>query len=439
MRAARSPALRATRQTLFANVVMAAISVATGALAAHLLGPPGRGELAAIQLLPSVFAVLAMVGMHEALAFSCAKERGRANVYLPTAIALAVAASLLFVAIGYVALPSFLRSSSSDVIEHSRRYLILVPLYALVMLPSHALRGTSQFGWWNILRVAPSIAWLAVLLLAMAARTTTAGALADGNLVATAALGILVFVVLRRSVRGPYRFEHAAARSLLRYGLPAAGAALPQMLNLRLDQLIMAGALSPRVLGLYVVAVSWSSAVYPVLFAIGMVLLPRVAGTGEEAARHQVLARAVRVGAWAAIGTVCVVALITPIAFRVLFPSSFAEAIPAAVVLVAAAGLYGFNFILAEGVRGLGQPKVTLYSELVGLAVTGLALAAFLNWLGIMGAAVSAAAGYSAVTTALLYHLRREVPTLGGTVLTRAALSEAATAMVHLVKHRSID
>jgi len=244
---------------------------------------------------------------------------------------------------------------------------------------------------------------------------------------------------MRKKVPGPYRVERPAVRSLLVYGLPAAGAVLPQILNLRLDQLIMAAFLSPRSLGLYVVAVAWSSAVNPVLFAIGMVVLPRVAGSGDSVMRDAVLVRAVRVGAWAAIVTVAAVAAVTPIGVGLLFPHDFTDAVPAAVVLVFAGGLFGFNFILAEATRGLGRPKVTLYAEVVGLGVTAVTLAALLHPLGIVGAALSSVAGYGAVTVMLLRDLRRQVPGLHRNTLTWSAAGEAVGAMAHLVRHRPID
>lgn len=259
----------------------------------------------------------------------------------------------------------------------------------------------------------------------------------DGNLVATAASGVIVLAVVRRKIPGPYRVEQAPVRSLLRYGLPAAGAVLPQVLNLRLDQLIMAPVLSAKDLGLYVVAVAWSYAVNPVLLAIGMVLLPRVAGSVDDTAHDQVLVRAVRVGVWAAIGMVAVVAAITPVAFGLLFPAGFDEAVPAAMLLVVAGGLFGVNFILAEGLRGLGRPRITLYAELTGLAVTCLALGALLP-LGIVGAAVASIAGYGAVTATQLRDLRREVPGLRGNVLTWSAATDAGRALIRLIRERSL-
>ena len=69
---------------------------------------------------------------------------------------------------------------------------------------------------------------------------------------------------------------------MLTYGLPCMMTGLPQMLNLRLDQIAMAALLSSRELGLYVVAVAWSGGAAPLLNSIGAVLLPAVAASADR-------------------------------------------------------------------------------------------------------------------------------------------------------------
>src|SRR5713101_4590346 len=51
------------------NGLSAVLGITTGMLAARLLGPQGRGELAAIQTWPSFIATLAMLGLPEALVY----------------------------------------------------------------------------------------------------------------------------------------------------------------------------------------------------------------------------------------------------------------------------------------------------------------------------------------------------------------------------------
>jgi O-antigen/teichoic acid export membrane protein len=98
---------------------------------------------------------------------------------------------------------------------------------------------------------------------------------------------------------------------------------------------------------------------------------------------------------------------VTPQAIKILFGERFRVSIPAALVLLPAAGILGFNLVLQEGLRGLGRPYAVLRAELAGLVVTAIALLAMLRPLGIMGAAIASLLGYSTVNVVLLVNARR--------------------------------
>ena len=58
-----SESVRRVSGTFLANIALYVLAAATGPLAARLLGPDGRGALAAIQLWPGAIATFAMLGL----------------------------------------------------------------------------------------------------------------------------------------------------------------------------------------------------------------------------------------------------------------------------------------------------------------------------------------------------------------------------------------
>ena len=138
---------------------------------------------------------------------------------------------------------------------------------------------------------------------------------------------------------------------------------LPQMLNLRLDQMLMAAFLPSSQLGLYVVAVAWSSAVSPLLTSIGTTLLPAVASADDHARASARMSEGVRMTALMAIVVCALVAAMAPFVIRFLYGVRFSGAIPAALILVPAAGVLGVNFSVQEGIRGFGRPYLVLRAE----------------------------------------------------------------------------
>ena len=72
--------------TAFVNVLITLIGLVTGTLLARLLGPQGRGELAAIQGWPTYLVGFAMVGLPHALTYFCGRNPLQSGALLATAV-----------------------------------------------------------------------------------------------------------------------------------------------------------------------------------------------------------------------------------------------------------------------------------------------------------------------------------------------------------------
>jgi O-antigen/teichoic acid export membrane protein len=405
---ATKPFGAAAALTVAANLTIAALSILTGVVSARLLGPHGRGELAAIQTAPGFIATLAMLGMPEALTYFSAQQPLRAGRYLATASAIALATCLPFMAAGFVAMPTLLHAQRSQVISSAQWCLLIAPIWAVASMPISLLRGIGAFAQWNALRVMVPLSIIVVLAVAYTTGHVNPPFIAYGWLVYSALFFLPTFwLVFRRGVRDPFRPDPNNVGPMLRYGAPCMLTGMPQMLNLRLDQMLMAALLPPRDLGLYVVAVAWSGAAAPLLGAVSAVMTPAVASATDVAHGGRRLAAGARGTATLAIVLCVILATLTPIAITFLFGNAFSASIPAAVVLVSAAGVLGLNLVLQEGLRGLGRPYAVLRAELAGLVVTAATLVTTLRPMGIMGAAIASLLGYSTVLGVLLINSRR--------------------------------
>jgi O-antigen/teichoic acid export membrane protein len=393
--------------TTLTNLILGVLGMCSGIFVARLLGPGGRGELAAIQTVPSFVGTLAMIGMPEAVVYYSARQPGKAGRYLGSGVALATLASVPFIICAYALMPSMLKAQQASVIQAARSYLWIGVLYATVGMLLHPLRGRSDFLSWNCLRLLVPVSWIGVLTVAWCLNIRTASFIADINLIATALLFFPFALVTLRRIPGPYWPELQQFGRMTAYGFPCMMTGLPQTLNFRMDQMLMGAFFAPRALGVYAVAVAWSGAVAPLLNAIGVVILPYVASADDR--RHAVsrFIGAVRITSLLALGICTGVAMATPFAMRILFGTRYQDAIPSALVLVPASGLLGINLSLQEGMRGLGHPYAALQAEAIGLLVTAIGLATMLRPLGILGAAVASVVAYSAVTASMLGSAKR--------------------------------
>ncbi len=384
------------------NVGQAMIGMATGILAARLLGPRGRGELAAIQTWPTLMGYLCLLGMGDAVIYFSAREPKRAGRYLGSAVLLTVLVCGPLVLLAYLAMPIVLSAQSAAVVRAARWYLFIIPLVALQMLHFCTLRGMGEFNVWNALRVTPNMFWLTILTFAWMMRSSEPAALAAANLAGMSAVLLLIAVVVRRRVSGSFAPEVRNFAPLLRYGMPCVLSTLPQFLNLRLDQMVMTAFLPPITLGLYVAAVAWAGAINPLLTAIAAAQFPEVAAKSHLPDRIRTFVRGTRLAALIGIVTALMLTVATPLAIKLFFGTQFRGAVPSALILVPAGAVAGVNVVMEDGLRGLGHPARVMRAELAGLAVTAACLALFLRPFGILGAAIASFFGYSAVGISLV-------------------------------------
>ena len=146
------------------------------------------------------------------------------------------------------------------------------------------------------------------------------------------------------------------APEMLRFGLPSALTSIPQTINLQFDQLLIIAFLPARSLGLYVVAVSWSSGVAPLLPPWGLSFFPMCRLNGTPSARGIMLATALQGGALVAVATSVPFMLLAPLGLPLIFGSSFAPSVPSALVLVPAGAILAWAGIAEAGTAGPRAP-----------------------------------------------------------------------------------
>jgi len=389
-----------------ANALIALLGFCTGILSARLLGQRGRGELAAIQTWPNFISLIALMGTHEAAVYYGAKDPRRARTFAASALALALIADVPLVIVGYLAMPLLLSAQNPAIVFAARVYLLFPFLLDCYGIPANSLRAVRAFGAWNQIRIVPALGFIGVLLLAWLTGRITPVFVAFGILAFNFVLIAQTLVLVSRHAEGRFVPDRSCWRPLLAYGLPCVFASLPQMLNFRLDQMVMTSIVAPAELGLYVVAVAWSGASAPLFGAISAVLFPRIAGESDPRERSRIFAYTVRNSLVMALLLSIVVFVATPWAVPLLFGKSFTGSIPSALLLVPAAGASAFNLILEDGIRGLGNPAAVTWSEFGGLLVTAILLALLLRPFGIVGAAIASLCAYFAVSVLLLFQAR---------------------------------
>ncbi|MBZ5523741.1 MAG: oligosaccharide flippase family protein [Acidobacteriia bacterium] len=379
--------------TTGANAAVGLLALISGPLAARLLGPAGRGELAAIQSLFYLAAVIALIGLPEATLYFVAKFPGRAREILKSALILVLAITPLVFAAAYRFAPLILRHQPAEVIFIARCSLGFIWVFDILALLQFAARGAGKIIVWNVARVLPILGWTVVLAgFALSRRPSVAG-IAFGYLGVLGLCVVITLAMLRGALKRAPSPGQSFAMQMLKYGAPLACATVPQALNLRLDQVLISAFLPSAELGFYVVAVGWGGAVALVLTAIANLSFPRIAASRSVQEAAEIFTRNIRLGVTVSICLGSALVLITPIILPVIFGHAFRASIPAACLVVVASSLGGINIIGEEGLRGFGHTWPVFFIELSGITVTAGMLFWLLPKMGIAGAALASILG----------------------------------------------
>lgn len=369
------------------NVLGAAFGFVTGPLLARALGASGRGDLAAVLVPLALVPGLLGFGIP---AFAYRElPRGRAVEELLGSLGLPLLLIGLLAAAGAVPVADALAGGRATTRTFLIVGLLATPLVLLGSLLSSALGALER---WRALVATTMIPFAGtfVAIVALYALGDLTVATAAAATIAASLLSLAPSLPLLASAPRP-AFRLALARRGIAFGLKSWIGGLARIANLRLDQLLMITLVAPRELGLYAVATTLAGASGLATGALSPPLMTRIAG-GET----RLIAQAVRIALAATLALNAALALATPLLLSLLFGPQFRDAVPMALLLLAAAVPFAGASVLSSALQADGAPLVPSLGEGIALVVTVAGLLALLRPLGGVGAALVSLAAYGA-------------------------------------------
>jgi O-antigen/teichoic acid export membrane protein len=368
------------------NFLIYGLGVVTGPLQARALGPTGRGELAAIVVVPAFLAVLADLGLSTFTVRAVARGRPIREI-VGSVLPLSAGLGLVVAVVGFF-IATFVAAGRSQVFLFVLVGCCLMPITLSLMILNGINWAQERWGLWTLVRVVPPLGGFVVtVVLFVAGRLTVFSAAA-----ATITLGLLATLPLLSVLRGTGRprWDVGVAREAISFGARSWLFSVSALANARLDQLMMTRLVPSSELGLYAVAVNVTVIQTAVRSAVISVIFPRVSG-GEPALIGRALRTTLALTAFIALGLAAVIGVILPW----LFGTNFTGAIAMARLLLVAAVPQAGAEILASGLIGGGAPGSAARGQLLALAITIPGLLLLLHPLGGVGAALVSLVAYS--------------------------------------------
>lgn len=379
--------------TLSGQAGVLLLGVASSVLAARLLGPQGRGELAAIVLWPTFMVFLFSMGNTQSIVFHTGKRRFDLSEIWTSTLVIGLVLSVCSVIAGFWIIPVALRQYSPGIRYLALFFLMFAPLIWLTGIPTSLMQGSLELGSFSLLRlICPGIYAGGMLILYLLNRPSVADALVFQAL-GFAALDVYGFRLISRKLRPRWKWNFRACRSLLNFGWKTQLGSLASYVNQRLDQLILTLFVPPRDLGYYVVAVTVSMSVGFFPQAAGMVTLATGSNSGFEEAKKVIAKSFGTTFIFLFLGCTALY-VVCPWLIPLAFGASFAPAVTACRVLLPGSVALGLNQVLFSGARALDHPSLPSYAEGLAVLITCGALYLLVPRYGFIGAAIASSMAY---------------------------------------------
>ena len=387
---------RALAKTVGSRVGWIVISGVTGMITARVLGPSGRGALAAMIMWPVFLAGVLTLGLPSALIYQItrAESTDRAGLF-SAATLLSTAIGLAACAAGALVLPLWLSKYDAHVIRSAQWLMIFTVVSILMLVFRSAFEAIGNFGTsastWLL---GPVQTMIALILLWHFHRLTEVTA-ALSYVLAGLPIVVWMFLKLRQEFGWTTAGLGKSSKNLLNYGLRSYGIDLCGTLSQSVDQALVVGMISAADMGRYVVALSLSRTLNSVYQAAAAVLFPKCIGM----TRYKAFVMALRV-------TIATTALAIPAAMilcicgssllRVLYGGDYVIATTLLQILTGEAILSGTTTLMSQTFMSMGRPGTVTVLQGAGLAITIPLLLYLVPLLGTIGA------GIALVSTALL-------------------------------------
>jgi O-antigen/teichoic acid export membrane protein len=374
-------------------------------LLARWLGPADRGLLGVLSSFASFALMLGGLGVPLAVLYYASRRETSLGALLANSLLCAAALAVVLVPLTFA-----LRHPLADAFTHGRgeaAWVVAaatVPLSFLDYATQNFLLGRLRFGAFNAVVLAARVAGLA----ATGGLVVAAGFGVQGGLIALA-VGSLCMIAGSLWYARPFgrvAVDGGLLRRMTSYGARVQVGALFQLLNYRLDLIVIQFFAPLSVVGLYIVAQVIAELSNLVSSAFHNSVMPLVAA-GDDDGSSRTTAAGIRHHGIAVLGSVVGIAIAGPLIIRFAYGADYTGAIVPMLILLPGMWFLGTGTVIAGDLRGRERPG--LASALAGLsvAVTVALDALLIPRFDVNGAAIASDGAYVAFGVASLIAVSR--------------------------------
>ena len=389
------------------RVATIGITFVSGVLIARLLGPEGKGILAAIAIYPTLIISIAEMGVRQAAIYHLGKKIHPERDVIGTVMFLLLFSSLFGVAL-CAGIYFFIDSA-----DFTPLLIVLalagIPLSLGITFSQGILLGKEQIGKFS------TVSWMAqffrlfgILLFVWLLGWGVAGEMV-GSLVTGSAMVAYTFWLVARHATLSFRFVPSLIKELLSLGFTYAFALFVISLNYKVDIVILERLVPKDDIGQYTLGVNLAELLWQLPSALGIVVFSRSANAKDPKVFTQSVVKLLRITLIVAVVGALGLGLVANFFIPFVYGEAFRPSVGVLRLLLPGIVAFSLFKVLNVDLAGRGRPMISLYA--VGPAVL---LNVVLNFIlvpryNISGAAIASTISYTVAVITYTFVYAREV------------------------------
>lgn len=385
--------------TIFGNLIL----LLTGILTARILGPEGKGLYVMALLVPTLVVNALTLGIGNAGAYYIARRERDVATVIGTSLAIVLPAGLVCtLAFEWLQVLGLWDSPAISLIAVAA--WSIPPILGFSML-RHAMLGMQRYGTFNVLNILERGSVLLCLLGGFLARGADVRLFCLLFVIASYASFLVAAVLGWLAAGRRWRVDAGYARQALHYGLRGHVGWLAELLNYRLDMLLVHALAGARELGIYSAAVSLAETLWILSTCISVVLMPRLASARQESTATTAVACRLTLPI-TLLGAVVLAVTAGPL-LRVLYGPLFAPSLQPLWLLLPGVVALSVVKILSADFGARNRPGIVSMVSWISLGATIALDVLLIPGFAASGAAVASSAAYTLSTIVAVAFYRR--------------------------------
>lgn len=389
----KSDFFKKTFETFSTKIFLILLGLFSSALISRILGPEGRGLLAAATTVGLIGVQFGNFGLHASNTYFVAKDRKLLSVLVSNTLVVCFLLSSLVIYFIWLIFQHwpFLAPVKGTLLNLS---LIYVPLGLAYLLFQNLLIGIQEIHTFNKIERLTSLFGIPLVLVLVLINQ------ANPENIYTIGLGTTV-IALYWSFTKVYDFIDGLSppslsifKNTLFYGFKAYLAAFFAFMVIRCDTLMIQYMLGAEQLGFYSVSVALADKINVLPVAVGTILFPKLSEIQTIKEKVLLLKKTIPNITLLLILSAIIAGLLAKPFIVIFYGDDFSPAVLPFIILLPGLLFLGINTLFMNFFASIGMPMITVYSPAIASLVNILANILLIPWLGIIGASVSSVLSY---------------------------------------------